>query len=116
MDADLTFNSVVFKKSWDNQDGSERRSSARGVNTPDVMSIKSQPYTDSVTKVPGTRFTISFDRHDIDAESAPYTSRAYLVIAVPSTENSTDLATLVATFKAAVANADLINNVLNNEK
>lgn len=116
MDADLTFNSVVFKKSFDEKDGSERRSTARGINVPDVLSIKSQEYTDSVTKVAGKRYTISFDRHDLDSESAAYTSRAYLVLAVPSTENSTDLATLVATFKAAVANADLIANVLNNEK
>lgn len=116
MNADLTINSIVFKKSFDQEGTSQRQSTTRGINTPDVMTIKSEPYTDAVTKVPGVRYLIRFDRKDIDAANEPYNSSAYLVIAVPSTENSTDLATLVATFKAAVADADLIAAVLNGEK
>ncbi len=116
MNADLTFNTIAFKKSFDEKDGSERRSTARDVNFPDVMSIKSQSYVDSTTKVAGTRYTIRFDRADADALNTPYVSSAYLVIAVPSIENSTDLNTLIATFKAAVADANLITAVLNNEK
>lgn len=115
MNADLTFNSVVFKKSFDKEDGSSRRSTARGINTPDVMTIKRQAYTDSETKISGTRYLVRFDRYDVDGAEQLYNSSAYLVIAVPSTENSTDLATLVATFKAAVADTDLITNVLNGE-
>lgn len=116
MNADLTFNSVVFEKSFDEKDGSERRSTARGINLPDVMSIKSQDYTDTATKLPGRRYTVRFDRTDETAGGVRYTSSAYLVIAVPEVENSTDLAVLIATFKAAVANADLVADVLNNEK
>jgi hypothetical protein len=117
MNADLTFNSVVFKKSWDDPDkGSLRRSTARAINTPDDMIIKSQPYVDSVTKVAGNRYTMRIDRSDLDASNQKIVSSAYFVIAVPSTVTSAQLAVLVATFKAAVADADLITNVLNNEK
>jgi hypothetical protein len=117
MTSDLTINSIVFAKSFDNEVKSQRQSTARGINVPDRMTIASQDYVDSETKVPGTRYTMRFDRSDIEATSgAPYTSSAYLVIAVPETENSTDLAVLIATFKAAVAHADYISQMLNGER
>jgi hypothetical protein len=115
MDANLTFNSVVFKESYKDASGSLRRSTARDVNTPDDLIIKTQSYVDSNTKVSGVRRLIRIDRHDVDANGQKYVTSAQLVLAVPAIENSTDLATLVATLKAAVANADLIANVLNNE-
>lgn len=116
MDADQTYNSVAFKKTFDTKDESQRQSTARGVTTPDVMTIKSQDYVDSVTKVPGKRFTCRIDRHDIDASLQKIISSAYFVIAVPSTVVQADLDTLVATFRAVVADADHIEDILNNEK
>jgi hypothetical protein len=116
MNADLTFNSVVFAKSYDTKDESLRRSTARGINEPDDLIIKSQAYVDSKTKVAGTRYTIRFDRTDIDANLKSILQSAYLVIAVPETAVQADLDVLIATFKAGVANADLIADVLNNEK
>jgi hypothetical protein len=116
MNADLTFNSVAFKKSFDTKDESLRRSTTRDINLPDDLIIKSQSYTDAATKVEGTRYTIRLDRWDVDTENVKYCTSAYLVIAVPGIENSTDLGVLITTFKAAVADADLIAKVLNNEK
>jgi len=116
MNADLTFNSVVFKKSYDAQNESLRQSVARALNTPDQMIVRSQPYTDSKTKVSGTRYTIRFDRYDLDATLQKILSSAYCVIAVPETVTQAQFDVLVATFKAAVADANLITNVLNNEK
>lgn len=116
MDADLTFNSVVFKKTFDTKDESQRQSIARGVNTPDALIIKSQDYTDSTTKVAGRRYTGRFDRHDIDANLQKIITSAYFVIAVPATVTQAQLDVVVATFKAGVANADLVANILNNEK
>jgi len=117
MNADLTFNSIVFEKSFDEKDGSERRSTARGINLPDILTIKSQDYTDSETKVPGRRYTGRVDRINVDATSGQfYTVSAYFVVAVPQLAVSGDMTAIVATFKAAVANADLIADVLNNEK
>jgi hypothetical protein len=93
-----------------------RQSTTRGVTTPDQLIIKSQDYVDSKTKVSGQRYTVRIDRHDVDANLQKIISSAYLVIAVPSTVTTTQLNTVVATFKAAVADADLITNVLNSEK
>jgi hypothetical protein len=116
MNADLTFNSVAFKKSFDEKGGSERRSVTRGVNIPDVMSIKRQDATQSSSKLAMKRYLIRFDRAAIDAVTGVnYNTSAYAVIEIPTSSTSTDISTIVATFKAAVADADLITNVLNSE-
>lgn len=116
MDADQTYNSVVFKKTFDLKDESQRQSIARGVNTPDVMTIKSQDYVDTKNKVPGRRHTCRLDRVDTDANGVLITTSAYFVIAVPSTVTQAQLDVIVATFRAVVADADHIEDILNNEK
>jgi hypothetical protein len=117
MNADLTFNTIVFKKNWDDPDkGSLRRSTTRAINTPDDMTIKSQSYIDSVTKVPGNRYTGRIDRSDIDASGRKIVSSIYFVIAVPESALSAQITDIVTTFKAVVADANFITNVLNGEK
>lgn len=116
MNADLTFNTIVFKKQYDNEAGSRRQSNARGVNTVDAMTIKSQPYTDSATKVDGKRFTARIDRDDIDASLQLIQSSAYFVITVPKTATQAQIDNVVATFKAVVADANFVVNVLNGER
>jgi hypothetical protein len=81
-----------------------------------LLIIKSQDYVDSVTKVAGRRYTGRFDRHDIDANLQKIVSSAYFVIAVPETVTQAQLDVVVATFKAGVADANLVANILNNEK
>lgn len=115
MNADLTFNTIVFKKSWDNPDGSYRQSTARGINTPDALVIKRQSYTDSTNKVPGTRFNGRVDRYDVDANNVIIVTSAYFVIAVPQTAASTSVTDVVTTFKAVVADTNFIAGVLNGE-
>lgn len=116
MNADLTFNTIVFKKSFDAKDESLRQSVARGINTPDKLIIKSQSYVDSSTKVEGTRFTGRVDREDIDANLKKIVTSMYFVIAVPSTAPQASIDNVVTTFKAIVADASFCANVLNNEK
>lgn len=116
MNADLTFNTIVFKKSYDLKDEGKRQSTARGVNTPDRLIIKSQSYIDSATKVEGQRFTGRVDRTDIDANLAEIITSAYFVIAVPKTATQAQIDNVVATFKAVVADAAFIPAVLNDEK
>jgi hypothetical protein len=111
-----TINSVVFTLSYKDKNESLRQSSARGINTPDQMIVRSQPYTDSVTKVPGTRYVLRFDRHDLDANLAKIISSAYVVFQVPSTVTTVQHDVLVATLKAGIAHADYVAGVLNNEK
>lgn len=116
MNADLTFNTIVFKKSYDNVDVGFRQSITRGINTPDKLIIKSQSYVDTVTKVPGLRYTGRVDRDDIDANLQKITTSMYFVVAVPSTATQAQVDNVVATFKAVVADANFVVNVLNNEK
>jgi hypothetical protein len=115
MNADLTFNSVAFKKSYDTKDESLRRSTTRDISTPDDLTVRTQDYVDSVTKVPGTRKSVRVDRWDVDANGTKYCTSIYVVLQVPNVENSTDLGVALATFKAAVADANLLANVLNGE-
>lgn len=116
MVSDLTFNAIVFKKSFDSEDKSVRQSTARGINTPDQLTIRSQSYVDSSTKVPGTRFTGRIDRVDIDANLQKIVTSAYFVVAVPGTAAQASVDSVITTFKAAVADAALIAAILNNEK
>jgi hypothetical protein len=115
MTADLTFNSVAFKKAFDEKDGSERRSITRGVNTPDVLSVKHQDYIDTKTKVKGRRHVVRVDRSDIDAAGVPYTSSVYVVMQIPAIENTTDWDVLTTTFRAMVADGTIWTGVPNNE-
>lgn len=116
MNADLTFNSVVFKRSYDNKDESLRQSNARAVNTPDRMFVRSQDYLPSSTKVPGRRYSTKIERHDIDANLQKIISSANFSVEVPSTVTQAQLDVLVATFKAVVADASFMTAVLNEEK
>jgi len=116
MNADLTFNTIVFKKSFDEKDGSERRSTARGINIPDVMTIRSQSYVDSETKISGTRFTAQIQRWTLDANLQSIKTIAQFTFQVPGTAVSADVTDVTTTFKALVADANFIANVLNNEK
>lgn len=116
MNADLTFNTIVFKKTFDTKEESQRQSTARAINTPDLLIIKSQDYIDSTTKVAGKRYTGRVDRVDVDANGQKIVTSAYFVIAIPSTATSAQVTDVTTTFKAVVADSGFITNVLNNEK
>lgn len=81
MDNNLTISTLGFKLIFSDKNGSERREVSRGVNLPEVMTIKHQPYVDSATKKAGTRSVLRFDRHLAlaDGSIAPGCS-AYLVV------------------------------------
>lgn len=117
MNADLTINTIVFAKSFDEKDGSERRSTARGINTADLLVIKRQ---DSVGKdgVAAKRFLARIDREDIDSVTGKkYTTSAYFVIVVPEYATQAQVDNVVATFRAAVASTspNYITQILNSE-
>jgi hypothetical protein len=116
MTADLTFNTIVFKKAWDNQTGSERRSTTRGINTPDLLLVKHQDAVQPQNKLPMKRHLVRVERHNTDAADAvAYVTSFYVVAEVSERATSTDVSTALATFKAAVADADLLAAVLNSE-
>lgn len=115
MNANLTFNSIVFNKTFDENGLGNRQSTTRGLNTPDVLTVRSQDYVDSATKLPGSRFTARIDASEIVGSNTVVTS-AYFVIAVPGVATQARIDSVVATLKAAVADATFIPAILNNEK
>lgn len=107
MNADLTINTLSFTQRFsDKQNGSERREISRGVNLPEVMTVKHQDYVDSKTKVPGTRSVLRFDRYVLGADGKILPVSAYLVVAAPIDTNitTTDIQAVV-TRVASVVNA-----------
>lgn len=88
MNADLTISTLAYKLAFsDKANGSERREISRGVNLPEVMTIKHQAYTDSSTKLVGRRSVLRFDRHIALTDGRIVPVSAYLVVAVPSDPN-----------------------------
>jgi len=84
MTSDLTIDTLAFKLVYSDKDGSLRREISRGVNLPEELSIKHQPYTDSATKLPGTRSVVRIDRFlDVDGEGKIAPVSAYMVVTVP---------------------------------
>lgn len=116
MNADLTFNTIVHAKQYDNEKESARQSTARGMNTPDRLIIKSTGYVSSVTKVPGNRFVIRFERHEVDAALQKIILEGYAVFGIPETAPQASVDILVATLKAGIADASLVANVLAGQK
>lgn len=86
MDNNLTINSLAFNLRYSDKDsGSERREVSRGVNLPEILTIKSQNYTDSATKVPGRRTVVRVDRHLSDGAGGITAGlEAHVVVSVPS--------------------------------
>lgn len=88
MDNNLTISTLTFNLAYsDKAAGSERRETSRGVNLPEVMTVRHQEYTDSATKLKGVRSVLRFDRHLAltDGRIAPVS--AYLVVTAPSDPN-----------------------------
>lgn len=121
MNNDLTISTLAFKlKASDIVDGSERRETSRGINLPEVMTIKSQKYVDSATKLPGKRTVLRFDRYVAGTDGQPVVVSAYLVSAVPSDAavTSADVTATLARIKGCIddtaPNLDLIDEIFIN--
>lgn len=85
MDNNLTISGLAFKLGFsDKNDGSQRVEISRGVNLPEVMTVKHQIVTDSATKLKTRRSVLRFDRHMVAANgSSIIPVSAYLVVSVP---------------------------------
>jgi len=119
MDSNVTYNAVLLAKSYDDATGSRRQSSARGVTTPDILTVKHMDIIDNEYKTPARRHTIRLDAVQVDAGGLLYKSNAYLVLDISSKATTAQVTVLVATFRAAIANvtagSDIVAGVLNNE-
>lgn len=105
MDNNLTVSTLSFALRYsDAVAGSERREVSRGVNLPEVMTIRSQETTNSKTKVKEDRIQMRFDRHVELSDGTIGSVAASLVVIVPKDPNVVDADVL-----AVVAR---INNVI----
>lgn len=116
MNANITFNSIAFNKSYDDKSGSVRQSSARGINNPDRLTIETHEYTDSKTKVKGKRFIARLDCSYTGSDTVVVPITMYTVIGIPSTVPSASIDTVLATYKAMVADAGFLPAVMNDER
>jgi len=116
MNDNQTYNSIVFNLSYKDRDESLRRSTARDISTPDDMLVTSKPYIDGTSKVPGTRFQVTFKQVDLDANDVLINSYVNISLSIPQTLTSARLAVLLATSRAAVAASGILEAVVNNEK
>jgi hypothetical protein len=122
MDNNLTIKTLAFALSFSDKAGSERRDVSRGVNLPTVMSIKSQPYTDSVSKEPGVRTVLRFDMTFAGTGGAPKVVSAYLVTAVPndpvitSANVESAIGFILGTLDNTSPNLDLVTEIFVNHE
>jgi hypothetical protein len=84
MNAALTLSTLTFNLAYSDKTGSERREVSRGVNLPEVLSIKHQPYVDAASKLPGVRSVVRLDRHVAISDGRILPVSAYLVVTVPN--------------------------------
>jgi hypothetical protein len=84
MNASLTLNTLTFAQSFSDQTGSERREVSRGVNLPEILSVKHQDYVDSKTKIPGTRSVVRLDRYVEVTDGRIVPVSAHVVVSVPA--------------------------------
>jgi hypothetical protein len=61
MDNNLTISTLAFNMAYSDLSGSVRRETSRGLNLPEIMSVKHQTYTDSVTKRRGNQSALIFE-------------------------------------------------------
>lgn len=61
MDTNLTISTLTFTGAYSDKSGSLRREISRGLNLPELMQIKHQEYTDSVTKRRGNQSALIFE-------------------------------------------------------
>lgn len=87
MNATLTLNTLTFTQAKSGDAGSERREVSRGVNLPEILSIRHSEYTDGSTKVPGVRSNVKLERYVAMSDGRIVPVIASLTIAVPSDVN-----------------------------
>lgn len=89
MNAILTLNTLTFTQNKNGDLGSERREVSRGVNLPEILTIRHQNYVDGTTKVPGVRSNVKIDRFVALTDGRIVPIVLSLIVAVPSDVNIT---------------------------
>lgn len=84
MNANLTIDTLSFNQAFTGKDGSERREVSRGVNLPEVMSIRHNTTTEKKTGKVTVQSQLRFDRYLLSADGVTIIPvRAVLTVYVP---------------------------------
>lgn len=84
MNANLTISGLAFNQSYSDRTGSERREVSRGVNLPEIMSVRHMDIVDSKTKKSMKQSSLRVDRHVLSADGITIVApRAVLTVTVP---------------------------------
>lgn len=89
MNSNLTIDTLTFNQVYSDKSESLRREVSRGVNLPTEMRVAHQEYTDSKTKVKGTRHLVRFDRYVTLSTGIIVPVSAYTVVTVPTDSSVT---------------------------
>lgn len=95
---DLTLNTLTFVKTEaDSQTGSKWKETSRGVNLPENLTLRSQPYVDSKTKKSGIQTQLFLERIVTLADTTLGGPSVSLVVRVPSDSGvvASDVASLI---------------------
>jgi len=123
MDTSLTVSTLTFTGAYSDKSGSLRREVSRGLNLPELMEIKHQEYTDSVTKRRGNQSALifTFVKALADGTIAPV-ARATLKVQslidsnVGSTEILAVLERIINTIQEDDTGLDLGNEIFVNKE
>lgn len=83
MNNDITVSGLAYKLIYSDLSGSLRRETSRGATLPTELLIKHQKYTDSATKVSGTRSLVRFDHYMTMTDGIIRPVSFYAVLARP---------------------------------
>jgi hypothetical protein len=84
MNANLTIDTLAFNQTFTGKDGSERREVSRGVNLPEVMSVRHTATVDKKTGKSTVQSQLRFDRYMLSADGVTILPvRAVLTVYVP---------------------------------
>lgn len=97
MNASLTVGSLSYTQQYSEKSGSLRREIARGPALPTELKIAHAPYVDSVTKLPGIRSVVRFDRYQALSSGIIAPVSAYLVVTRPTDTSVTGTEILATT-------------------
>lgn len=84
MNANLTVGALSYVQQYSEKSGSLRREVARGPALPTELKVSHQAYVDSVTKLPGTRTLVRFDRFQALSSGVIAPVSAYVVVTRPT--------------------------------
>lgn len=123
MNADLTIDTLTFKQSFSDKDGSLRVETSRGVNLQERLRIKHRPYTDSRTKRPGVESVVQLERDQALADGiiasailAQFKVSALVDTGVTSTDVLVSVQRIISVLQEDDSGLDLMDEIFVNKE